>query len=135
MNTTLFVTLDHISCYKCGVVFGIEASHNNRLLREGGDFHCPNGHIQRYTETACVRAEKAAKRAQELLESERRMHEYTKRDLATTEARRRSEKAAKTKIKNRIAHGVCPCCRRTFQNLAAHMKGQHPDFAHEGGTP
>ena len=25
-------------------------------------------------------------------------------------------------------NGVCPCCTRTFPNLAAHMKTKHPDF-------
>jgi hypothetical protein len=47
----------------------------------------------------------------------------------TAERRRRAEKAAKTKIKNRVAKGVCPCCNRTFQNLADHMKSKHPDYA------
>jgi hypothetical protein len=28
-----------------------------------------------------------------------------------------------------VKHGVCPCCKRTFENLARHMKGQHPTFA------
>lgn len=35
-----------------------------------------------------------------------------------------------TKLKKRVAAGVCPCCARTFQNLARHMAGQHPDYAH-----
>lgn len=24
--------------------------------------------------------------------------------------------------------GMCPCCRRTFKQLAEHMKSKHPDF-------
>jgi hypothetical protein len=27
-----------------------------------------------------------------------------------------------------VANGVCPCCNRTFQNLARHMAGKHPDY-------
>jgi hypothetical protein len=26
---------------------------------------------------------------------------------------------------------VCPCCRRTFQNLMRHMQTQHPTFKGE----
>lgn len=44
------------------------------------------------------------------------------------ENQRRAEKAAKTRIKNRISKGVCPCCNRTFANLAQHMANQHPGF-------
>jgi hypothetical protein len=36
-----------------------------------------------------------------------------------------------TKIKNRVGHGVCPCCTRSFQNLARHMASEHPTFAAE----
>lgn len=49
-------------------------------------------------------------------------------EASRAEHSRRAEKAAKTRIKNRIARGVCPCCKRTFQNLAAHMQTQHPGF-------
>jgi hypothetical protein len=75
--------------------------------------------------------------------------EKLKKDLAA--ARRRSEAAAAqltherdqrlaaersasaykgqaTRIRNRVGAGVCPCCTRTFANLARHMAGQHPDF-------
>ncbi|WP_159103999.1 hypothetical protein [Rhodopseudomonas sp. B29] len=36
-----------------------------------------------------------------------------------------------TKIKNRVGHGVCPCCNRTFANLARHMAGEHPGYTAE----
>ncbi len=39
-----------------------------------------------------------------------------------------AQKGVTTRIKNRIGNGVCPCCKRTFTNLARHMKGQHPDY-------
>ncbi len=35
--------------------------------------------------------------------------------------------------RERIVSGVCPCCNRTFQNLARHIAGQHPDFAEPAG--
>lgn len=34
-----------------------------------------------------------------------------------------------TKTKNRIGKGVCPCCNRTFVELARHIATKHPDYA------
>lgn len=36
-----------------------------------------------------------------------------------------------TRLKNRAAAGVCPCCNRTFHQLVRHMAAKHPDFAAE----
>lgn len=32
-----------------------------------------------------------------------------------------------------VGAGVCPCCNRTFKNLARHMAGQHPGFTEGDG--
>jgi Asp-tRNA(Asn)/Glu-tRNA(Gln) amidotransferase A subunit family amidase len=63
------------------------------------------------------------------------------RDQAKAEAR--GQKAAKTRIKNdrdrirdRVGAGVCPCCNRTFKQLARHMQAKHPDYpGAEEGNP
>jgi 4-hydroxy-3-methylbut-2-en-1-yl diphosphate synthase IspG/GcpE len=31
-------------------------------------------------------------------------------------------------LAKRAKAGVCPCCNRTFSNMAEHMKKQHADF-------
>jgi hypothetical protein len=39
---------------------------------------------------------------------------------------------AETKARNlrkRVGNGTCPCCHRTFRQLAAHMQNKHPDYA------
>ncbi len=33
-----------------------------------------------------------------------------------------------TRTKKRIANGTCPCCTRTFTNLARHIAAKHPDY-------
>src|SRR5690606_15231496 len=41
------------------------------------------------------------------------------------------------KERQRFANGVCPCCNRSFTNVARHMRTQHPDYDHsrvEGKT-
>lgn len=30
--------------------------------------------------------------------------------------------------RHRFANGVCPCCDRSFTNVARHMETQHPDY-------
>jgi len=37
-------------------------------------------------------------------------------------------KAALTRMTNRIAFGVCPCCHRHFDNLQRHIATKHPEF-------
>jgi len=47
------------------------------------------------------------------------------------ERRTAAARAQVTKIKNRVGHGVCPCCNRTFENIARHMASKHPTFTAE----
>lgn len=129
MATQTFTdSLAVIDCGVCGVNFGISSTMHNRLKRSGDWFWCPSGHRIHYYESGYYKAQKEVARLKDrvilkdnALQSERRSHAYT-------EKRRAAEKGAKTRIKNRVAKGVCPCCNRTFQNLARHMEGQHPDF-------
>lgn len=54
------------------------------------------------------------------------------RDLrAGAERRLSATQGVVTRIKNRVGKGVCPCCNRTFSNLARHMLGEHPTFIAE----
>lgn len=54
-------------------------------------------------------------------EDEESQHKSTKRQLGTT-------KAQLTKTKKRVSNGVCPCCNRTFKQLARHMENKHPEY-------
>lgn len=92
-------------------------------------FFCPNGHGLAYggntLKERLTRAEQArdsarayARSVQDQNDAERRSHAATKGQL--------------TRVRKRIAAGVCPCCNRTFQNVARHMAGQHPDYAEVG---
>lgn len=100
-----------------------------RRRNDHGDFYCPAGHCQSYIgksdeerlrEKLDYRSEQLA-RERDQRHKEERKHAATKRRLSAS-------KGQVTKIKNRVGHGVCPCCNRTFQNLARHMGSQHPEF-------
>lgn len=127
--------LDQYCCSECGVLYGLERNYANRRSQQNKSWYCPNGHNQVFRESALTRAEKAAQRAQELLDQERRCHESTRerlssvaRNLEHTEKRRAAQAGVTTRMKNRIKNGVCPCCKRTFRQLAEHMKTMHPEY-------
>lgn len=125
-----------IYCYKCSIGFAVPASVRSRWQENGETFYCPNGHSQHYTESDIQKLQKqlaAVQRQKDWAEqnarSERLAREVTERRLI-------GQKAAKTRLRNRIKNGVCPCCTRSFANLAAHMKTKHPEFqADEDSSP
>jgi len=49
-------------------------------------------------------------------------------ELRSQKFKTMAERSARVRLKKRIACGVCPCCKRTFTNLARHISGQHPEY-------
>lgn len=113
-------------CYSCGVPFGMTTDFrriklDNRHDPRKNEFYCPNGHGQIYTgKTEEQRQRERAERLAAKLT-------HTEDQLQATEARRRAEKGAKTKMRNRIKNGVCIECKRSFPDLKAHMDTKHPE--------
>lgn len=109
-------------CCNCGTLFAMQASLRKRLRETGEWFYCPNGHRQHYTEREIDRLRK-------FLDAERATSERYRERGDALERRLSAQKAATTRLKNKIQAGVCPCCKRHFTNLERHMKGQHPGYA------
>jgi len=105
------ITLSTLTCCSCGIVFAMPEPLMTKLRQNGEWFYCPNGHRQHF-------AQSEADRLRVLLEEANR----SKTQLAEDYAKLQREHRRLTK---RITAGVCPCCNRTFQNLARHMKSQH----------
>ena len=118
-------------CYKCHVQFAITQQHYEYCRERGYEFYCPNGHPQHYSESDIQRLTKERDSAR----SDSRY--YQNRVTEIGEEKRKVEKSRAaykgkvTEIKRRVAHGVCPCCNRTFKQLARHMKSQHPNYVDE----
>ena len=123
-------TYSILHCSSCGVGFGLESSFRERRLSDRKSFYCPWGHSQWFpgkTDAQIV--------------SELKAQIATKNDLLAStqrevDKRYRLQRAAEGKtraIKRRVAHGVCPCCTRSFQNLAQHMANKHPGFSGTDG--
>lgn len=112
------VTLVLETCINCDVVFGLESTYLERRQKDHRIFYCPNGHGQRYpTESS----EEKLKREKRELEAQLQ-REREARDREVGELRNQMQRTEK-----RIHAGVCPHCRRTFSQLARHMKSKHKE--------
>lgn len=117
-------------CCTCGILFAVPKDFN-QIARNNTNhwFYCPNGHPQHYTgKTEAQKQKEIAEREYQRRIDAERETTRARQDARTNEYRRRAEKAKRTRLEKRIAAGVCPCCNRTFSNLAQHMEQQHPDF-------
>jgi hypothetical protein len=118
-------------CITCGVRYTVPKNQWNLQQQKGGMHYCSNGHKQGWTpgdntenDVLRRRAERAEQEQARLAQSaieERNRRQVTERQLA-------AQKGVVTKIKRRTAHGVCPCCNRSFEDLRRHMETKHPNF-------
>lgn len=127
--STLLTTqsLEVLEC-SCGGVYALTSGFLNEKRASGGTWPCPYcGGVwnQRGRESLqqkldrersrAAAAEGRAERARQAADHER--------------ARANGYKGYVTKVKKRVGRGVCPCCNRTFKDLAAHMETKHPEYA------
>jgi hypothetical protein len=129
MSTTTLtrtVTLKIVECGTCGISFALPETLWNKCYNEGGFFSCPLGHSRGWD----VGNKKAY--ARELEDKVAQLESKVDLEKNKTMAAQREAAAARgqvTKIKKRIAKGVCPCCQRSFANLHRHISTKHPDYA------
>lgn len=109
------------------------ASYDSKIF-----FYCPYGHSQHYPKSPRESAEDALRRERDRLAQRVAQKDdeiaYQRDRAEATERRLSAAKGQVTKIKNRVGHGVCPCCTRSFGNLHRHMQSQHPDYAANAET-
>lgn len=128
----MYLTVDmiHLECGKCGLLFSMTETFYKKRKKDHESFYCPAGHSRYWPQKSneeilreqLKRSELECKQAEKSLKEERGYSKELKRS-------RSALKGTLTKTKKRISAGVCICCNRTFQNVARHMKSQHPDFA------
>ena len=136
-TATLDFTITMITitcCHKgCGITFAVPEWWKTKRREDKTWWYCPNGHSQHFpgkSETEKLRAQ---------LDQARSSKDYwvgrTEQERERVRCEERSHAATKghfTRAKNRIANGVCPCCKRTFKNVQRHMKSKHPEYAAGG---
>lgn len=132
-TTTTFIVHE---CARCGVSFGITKRYDDERREARATFYCPNGH------TLSFSGKSETEKLREQLDAEKTRAEFWRnerdRNAQRADAADRRAAAARgqvTKLKNRAAAGVCPCCNRSFVQLERHMSTKHPGFAATQVTP
>lgn len=133
----------NVPCYQCKVAIPMTAEVNEMLIQSHRTFYCiwghPNVYIQGESEADKLRRE-GDRLKQSIAEKDDAIaRARTQRDeqaglRQTAERSAAAYRGQVTKIKRRVGNGTCPCCNRTFVDLARHMAGQHPTFAAEDVT-
>lgn len=104
------------------------AKHSSRIT-----FYCPYGHGQVFaegeSEETKLRRERDRLKQQlamkdDLIAGQKAVADKAMRELAAA-------KASAVKVRKRQAAGVCPCCNRSFRQMALHMRNKHPEFRAE----
>lgn len=123
MSTTYlnvgFVT--ETCCHKgCNLTFAFTRDFYDQVRNDPATWwYCPAGHSQHYTNEA-TDAQKLARAA---------ARETALKDQLTAAVRDAEDtRVALLRDRQRFANGVCPCCNRSFENVARHMRGEHPDY-------
>lgn len=104
------------------------ARHSSRIV-----FFCPYGHEAIFSEGE-TEVDKLRRERDRLLQrtmqlddtvAEQRAALFKEREqIALLQAQRRT-------VAKRSAAGTCPCCHRTFRQMALHMRNKHPEFKAE----
>ena len=97
--------------------------YNDRMRKTRRTFFCPSGHPMDYPP-----GESEATKLKRQLEQTRNNLEAAQGQAAIAKLERDEIARAHTRMRDRVRNGVCPCCTRSFQNLAQHMKTEHPEF-------
>jgi hypothetical protein len=126
---TTGIAMVRVDC-QCGGVYALTEPHYRTCREQGKGWTCPycrtgwgfsgKGENQQL-KAQLEKANTEIKRQAELKDAARkeRDHHWTERKKLQT---RHSH------LRERVKNGVCPCCRRNFENLQRHMKTQHPGY-------
>lgn len=119
-----------VQCCECGTLFGMTETFRLKRQDDGATFYCPNGHSQVYCKPRITELkEKNAELQRKLAQKDLDLTRALSRETLERHAKEKAE-AAKLRAKKKLArvkNGVCPCCNRSFQNLAMHMQNKHPN--------
>lgn len=119
------VHLKWTTCISCGVPIAMPSEMFDRRVKDQRTFYCPNGHSQHFT------GKTEAQKLRDRLRVAESNVTFYRDQLEASERSKRAIRGHLTRIKRRIANGVCPCCNRSFKDVQRHMDSQHPEFVAE----
>jgi hypothetical protein len=133
---TVFGELYVWTC-SCGATQAMSLEANKLYRQNSQTFYCVHGHARHYpqgpTEEDKLREQldderRERQRAEQQIEYEAQIRRQETERADRERARANGYEGHATRITKRAKAGVCPCCNRTFQQLAKHMATKHPQF-------
>ena len=119
----LAIELQTVDCGVCGGSYAINKRHHTWCHENGKAWTCP------YCKCSWGYAGIGeVDKLKNELEAERARKQAALERANRVEADLLKAQRAEKRMKTRIAAGTCPCCQRTFKQLAAHMHRKHPDY-------
>lgn len=121
------------SCW-CGIQLALPSSLYRKMQADSEvGAYCPVGHTFIYGKNEADRQRDRADEAERHLRLARAATQAARDQAAAAHRSAIAYKGHVTRLRNRIANGVCPVagCRRHFDNVQAHIEGQHPEWAAE----
>lgn len=123
-------------CCTCFMTFAVPDDFRARRRSDKASFFCPSGHSQSYQGESDADAVRRLEREKLEIERDRNQRivryeqwlDQVREENKVVTKQLSSTRGQLTKARRRIANGVCPCCNRSFEQLARHMATQHPDF-------
>lgn len=109
-----------ISCVHCQFPFGVPDRADEHWRKSKRTFYCPQC---RGSQGYYGKSEKEKR----LEEAERRLEQE---QIRASDAEQKAIRMSRqySRVRDRVKNGVCPCCNRTFDNVARHMASKHKDW-------
>jgi hypothetical protein len=137
-TVTLTATLEIFTCPVCGIHYGVPPNYARQRRMDGKDWHCPNGHQLTFGKSELEIVREELQRERQALDQEKARVRDLKEQRDRVQESLAKEKESAKRLKRRIGNGVCPCCKRSFDNLKRHMATKHPELLEcrtPGGKP
>jgi len=129
-TVTDFTTVHSVRFVGCGHINFLSAKLINERRRDHKRFYCSTCGEHNYYpgESDLEAVERRLNTMKDQRDTVRRNLDLQRAKTQKFKRKLTAHKGHTTRLKNRIAAGVCPCCRRNFVNLARHMSSKHPKY-------
>jgi hypothetical protein len=128
----MMLSMLYLECWSCGIPFGISSGFKEAATVNHMTFFCPRGCRLAFGESQLDVLRKEKEKSALVFQAQ-----INEANHARLVAEKKAKKAVadKRKLERRIAHGVCPCCNKTFADIANHMITEHKDYRLPAGKP
>lgn len=121
---SLSVKLEKVDCPSCNALYALSCDYIDRRRKDGKGWQCPY-----CSSGTSFHGNDEISRLKKQISEEQAIKNRLLADANVLRGEVLAAKTAAEKLKKRAANGVCPCCTRTFANVADHIKTKHPGFA------